>query len=95
MEGIVSIQTAFARHFTEGKMEPWKSTVQGGRTCIDVSNRLFTHVRDAHPDSIMPFPARHDPKGHISKMIDSTFVHTTENAVQYYKRICSSDGGIR
>ncbi|KAK7022002.1 hypothetical protein VNI00_017104 [Paramarasmius palmivorus] len=53
---------------------------------MEIGNRYFTSKRLALTEQHMPFSPSIDPKGFLEEMRGDSFLHTSENQVEYYER---------
>ncbi|TFK60499.1 hypothetical protein BDN72DRAFT_779335, partial [Pluteus cervinus] len=87
LSALTKIWTVFGRQFPEGRLMPWQAgaSVFGGGT-LTFSNRHFTKKSEAGQMQSAPFPSNVDPKKILTKMLNSSLIHTAENNVQYVVR---------
>jgi hypothetical protein len=86
VESITGIHAAFSRQFKEGQLNNWQPSSSWNQPGIVANNRYLTLAKDTMPHDIIPFSAIEDPKGILNKYVDDTYVHTSDNVVQYYER---------
>ena len=90
LENFRKISYLFDREFGEGILDDGhilKNQDGGSASAIEVSNRLFTPIKDAgDKPNRAPFEKGVDPKGHLASMLSGgKLVHTEENTMYYYK----------
>jgi hypothetical protein len=92
VDNIITIHSAFSRHFAENALVPWQPAQFGEYPAIDVSNRYFTPKRDAQLSTSITMSEDIDPNHALTILLGNDFVHTSDNVVEYFERI--KDGGL-
>ncbi|TFK59720.1 hypothetical protein BDN72DRAFT_905595 [Pluteus cervinus] len=90
-ESLTALQemyTVFSRQFPEGRLMPWQAgtSTLGDGGSITLSNRYFTKRSEGQQMQSVPFAANVDPKKILTRMLNSSLIHTEENDVQYFMR---------
>jgi len=90
MEGILKkiaeVHGTFKRTFGDRLQECSIISTFKGHPSVEASNRYFTARDDADDDEICELGGDVDPRGHLSSLAGSNFVHTADNKVHYYER---------
>ncbi|KAF8148181.1 hypothetical protein B0H34DRAFT_803026 [Crassisporium funariophilum] len=86
IEDMAAIYAIFTRAIGDNLVEGAVHSTYKDFSAIDVANRYFTPRGGAATKEIRPLTAEVDLKGYLAKAAGSTYVHTEENKVYYFKK---------
>jgi hypothetical protein len=88
LEGVLLIQSIFAKGVGENMIIPWKPGYYQGQPTMDLANRYFNNAMSTGIEEQVPFHPLVDSNDVLSKIAEEGhFVHTADNEVRYLARV--------
>ena len=86
---VLAIQQVFASHLPADLLERWTPGTEHGYPILEVSNRYFTHRKEAQDEEVDMEPTL-DPAGLLRSVMPSFACYTADNKVLYFERKAST-----
>lgn len=81
-----------AAKFQDRMLEPWQPVSFEGHIALKANTRYFTPSLYATVDDCVEFGLYVDDNGTLKSIMGGDYVHTTDNRVDYVKRVAAADG---
>jgi hypothetical protein len=79
-------------HFKDGELDPWQPSTFDGTAALEANTRYFTAASHTEAADIVDFTPHIDADGQLKALMDGTYVHTTDNRVDYMMQENNPDG---
>lgn len=86
---VLAIQQVFASHLPSDSLGKWTPETEHGFPVMEVSNRYFTHRKEAQDEEADIDPTL-DPAGLLRNAMPSFACYTADNKVLYFERKAST-----
>jgi hypothetical protein len=90
VECIQQIEAAYLKmlnQFKEGTLEPWQPSAFEGHPAIEANTRYFTPAAHSAAADIVEFAPYVDPNGELRALMESEYVHTVDNRVDFMEML--------
>ncbi|KAJ2924206.1 hypothetical protein H1R20_g12887, partial [Candolleomyces eurysporus] len=89
---IEGVYLKMSNHFKEGTLEPWQPSIFDGNVALEANTRLFTLASHSTAGDVVDFAPHVDPDGRLRELMETEYVHTSDNRVDYMEQIISPGG---
>ncbi|KAJ2924233.1 hypothetical protein H1R20_g12863, partial [Candolleomyces eurysporus] len=89
---IEAIYLKMSNQFKEGSFEPWQPSVFEGNAAMEANTRYFTQATHSTAGDVVDFAPHVDPDGRLRDLMETEYVHTTDNRVEYMELVTNQDG---
>ncbi|RXW19797.1 hypothetical protein EST38_g6060 [Candolleomyces aberdarensis] len=89
---IEAVYLKMSNQFKEGSLEPWQPSIFEENAALDASTRYFTPANHSTAGDTVDFAPHVDPDGRLRDLMETEYVHTTDNRVDYMELVTSPNG---
>lgn len=91
MRAIIALHSRFAAHLPTDSLNEWKPVIDEDLLCLEFANRYLTPNYLVMQYDQLDIPESVDSLKLLQSKAKGGY-HTEDNQVQYYEKMCNSDG---